>query len=268
MWDWLQGYFTAWGHVAATADWSEPAVQFLVTLLAGIISLFVARMTVAHQDKIATAKAIAAEKTAAGDAVTLAFYKLIECGEILAGMRNLLDEQFIEMDADEPYQIVRPSQGQDFPPRRVELSEIAFLSKARDISLISDVFLVYRRAINCVHLLQAHSKERNDLSEWMQALPGYKGRLVGNLANDAFPLQFKDHFERRAANLNLTISSLVEQIEDTIVLVEDVIERLGKSSKTEFGQDFPVFQAEFPRISPSIDDIRRSCIRRGIRFVL
>lgn len=268
MWDWLRGYFTAWDHVAATADWTEPVVQFLVTLLAGAISFFVARVTVAHQEKIAAKKAVVAEKAAAGDAVTLAFYKLIDCGEILAGMRNLLDEQFIEAIADEPYQIIRPSQGQDYPPSRVELSEVAFLSRAKDIALISDISLVYRRTINCVNLLEAYSKERIDLHQWMQNLPGYKGELVDEIASDAFPIKFKDQFERRAANLNLTITSWLEQIEDTIVLVEDVIDRLGKSSKSEFGQDFPIIQAQFPSISLSLEDIRRSCMARGIKFTL
>lgn len=272
MWDWWRGYFAAWVHVAGSADWVGPIVQFSVALLAGVISLMVALITISKNESIAAQKAISLETTAAMNAVTLAFYKLIDCGEILGGMRNLLDEQFIQASADgyasEPYQIVRPAQGQDFLPKRVELNEVLFLVKAKDIALISEISLVYRRTLNCIHLSELHSKERIDFQEWLQGLPGYKGELSGEVASDAFPVEYKDRFDRRAANLNLIITSLVEQVEDTLVLFEDVMARLGKAAKLEFGQEFPVIEAEMPRKLAMLSDIRQACIASKIKFVL
>ncbi|MEL5879768.1 hypothetical protein [Cereibacter sphaeroides] len=270
MLDWLRGYFTAWSHAATTAEWSDATVQFLATLLAGAISFFVARETVAHQEAVSARKAAATEATTAGNAVTLAFFKIIECGEILAGMRNLLDEQFLAASAEryaiEPFQIIRPITGQDYPPRRVELSEIAFLSNSNSIDLISDIALVYRRTINCVHLSDVYSKSRVELHDWLQHLPGHRGSLKGDLASDEFPIDHEDGFNRRAANLNLIIASLVCQIDETIALVEDVVDRLGAASKLEFGMSFPVIKAQYPRILMRIDDIRRACIASETRF--
>lgn len=164
MWDWWRGYFTAWKHVALSADWTEPVVQFGVTLLAGAISLLVARKTIAHQERVSAEKAMVTEKAAAGDAVTLAFHKLLDCGEVMGSMMRHLEDQFRAAASDgyaaEPYQLVRPSIGRDYAADRVSLSEVAFLSKAGDLTLIGDIGLVYRRTLNCVDLCQRHSVER------------------------------------------------------------------------------------------------------------
>lgn len=96
----------------------------------------------------------------------------------------------------------------------------------------------------------------------------HEGELQGDVANDRFPVEFQAQFERKAANLNLIIASWVEQVEDTIVLIESVFERLGKASKAEFGSDFLVLQAEFPRILSTLEDIRRACEGGNIRFSL
>lgn len=257
--DYAAGYWRALGHAYWLSNFSTLTAQFLTTLCAGLISFFIANWTVRRQDRLLKEKKAAEDRVLAEDAVTRAFYKLIDCGEILGSMRNLLDEQFrvgaVDGYATEPYQIIRPSQGKDYSPERVQLSEIAFLSKVKDINLISDISLVYRRTVNCIHLSEAHSKERTAMHDWIQGLQGHEGTLDGDIANDVFPIEHRPQFERRAANLNLTISSWVEQIEDTIPLIEDVIERLGKASKAEFGERFPTLQVSFPANKITLSDI-------------
>lgn len=272
MLDWLQGYWTAWQYVVVLVDWTDAGVQFFVTLLAGGISLYVARTTLAHQDRLTVEKSAAAELAVAGDAATVALYKLIDCGEILASMRNSLDEQFIYSSANikvqEPYQSIRPSNGQDYPPSRVELSEIRFLIKSTDIELVSDIALVYRRTINCNHLSDSYSKLRVELHEWVQGLPGHEGSLNGDIANDRVPIRFKDQYERRMADLNLIVYSLVDQVDDTVTLIEDVVDRLGVASRAEFGNDFLAIKASFPRVPITLADIRRACLAHGVAFRL
>lgn len=257
--DFVAGYTRALRHAYWLSNIPDLTAQFFTTLCAGLISFFIAYWTVKRQDKLLKEKKVAEDRAAAEDAVTRAFYKLMDCGEILGSMRNLLDEQFrvgaIDGYATEPYQIIRPSQGKDYSPERVQLSEIAFLSKAKDIDLIADISLIYRRTVNCIHLSDAHSKERTAMHDWIQSLQGHQGSLVGDIASDAFPIKHRSQFDRRAANLNLLISSWVEQIEDTIPLVEEVIERLGKASKEEFGEGFPTLQAIYPPYKLTMSDI-------------
>lgn len=272
MWEWWKGYFTALKHIAASADWTEPAVQFFVTLLAGAISLLVARKAIAHQERVSSEKAMRAEKVAAGDAVTLAFHKLLDCGEIMGSMMRHLDDQFRTAAGDgyaaEPYQMIHPSIGRDYAPDRVSLSEVSFLSKAGDLTLIGDIGLIYRRTLNCVDLCQRHSVERIAFHEWVMGLPGHQGDLQGDIAKDSIPVEFMPQFIRHAANLNMIIVSWVEQLEDSIKLVEDVLARLSQAAKKEFGKDFPTIVASYPSIPATIEDIRASCKASGVRFNL
>lgn len=250
MWVWWNGYFTAWRQVLEMADWTEATIQVFATLLGGILSLVVALIAISKQEKRNRKKEEADAKRAAENAVNLAVNKVLEYGEILGGLRNLLDGQFRQAAAEgyggEPYQIVRPTQGQDYPPRPVDLSEILFLTRSDDVQLISDIALVYRRTLNCIHMSQVHSRDRVAFSDWIQALPGHTGELLGDIAKDSIPIEFVPMFERRAANLNLIIASLVEQLEDTIPLLEEVLVRLGKACKAEFGKDFSIYIGEFP----------------------
>lgn len=272
MWEWWKGYLTAFKHIAAYADWTEPAVQFVVTLLAGAISLLVARKTIAHQEKVYAEKALRAERAAAGDAVTLAFHKLLDCGEVMGSMMRHLDDQFRTAAGDgyaaEPYQLIRPSIGRDYAPDCVSLSEVSFLSKLGDLTLIGDIGLIYQRTINCVDLCQRHSDERIAFHEWVMGLPGHKGDLQGDIAKDSIPVEFMPQFIRYAANLNVIIGSWVEQLDDSIKLVEDVLDRLRKAAKKEFGKDFPTIIASYPSASATIEDIRVSCKVSGVRFSL
>ncbi|SIS86843.1 hypothetical protein SAMN05421772_10720 [Paracoccus saliphilus] len=247
-------------------------VQFLATLLAGIMSFVVAYWTVSRQEKLSAEKKATADRAVAENAATIALYKLIDCGEILGSMRNLLDEQFITAAIDgyasEPFQIVRPMQGKDYPPERVNLDEVSFLAKSKNIDLISDISLVYRRTINCTHLSETHSRERIALHEWIHSLPGHTGDLNGDIAQDAIPIEFRSQFERRSANLNLIIASWIDQLEDTISLTESVIDRLGKASKAEFGDQFLTLAVQFPSAPISFEDVRGACLAASSRFII
>ncbi len=260
--DWVNGYWTAIRHVsrAIESQWLDPVVQFLVTLLAGALSYYVARTMLVRQEKIAEAKVRASEQQVAKDALIVASNKLIECGEILAGMRNLMDEQFIDAALEgmvhEPFQTIRSTVGVDYTPEKVLLSEVFFLYRAKDVELINDLQLVYRRTINCTHLSETYSNLRVAMHGWMQSLPGYSGVLDGEIADESFPAEHLPKFERKAADLNRIIESLVSQLDDTIALTESVICRLGKAGKTEFGQDFLVFDSEFPSVLLRLEDLR------------
>lgn len=260
--DYATGYIKAWVHIANLSSWTEAITQFMVTLIAGIISFLVAYWTITRQEKLSAEKKTAADRSAAEDAVTRAFYKLLDCGEILGSMRNLIDQQFAAaaMDgyATEPFQVIRPTQGKDYSPERVELSEVSFLAKSKNIELISDISLVYRRTINCVHLSEAHSRERIAMHNWLQNLPGHEGDLEGDIATDAIPMEHRSQFERRAANLNIIIWSWVDQMEASITLTEQVIEQLGRASKAEFGDDFPTILASFPAKRLTMEEVQRA----------
>lgn len=250
MWEWMRGYVTAWGQIAALSDWSEALVQFAVTLMAGGLSFVIARMAISHQERINAEKASAIDLRLAGDGVMTAVFKLFDCGEILGGMRDLVTNQFRDAElrgfCPEPFAIIRATQGRDYSPERVLLSEISFLVKNREAELISDISLVYRRTLNCVHLSETHSADRVVFDEWTQNLPGHSGDLQGDLAGDTFSSDHLDGFNRRSANLNSTLASWIEQLDDTIVLVEDVTKRLGLACKKEFGKEFTTLSAEFP----------------------
>lgn len=100
------------------------------------------------------------------------------------------------------------------------------------------------------------------------SLPGHQGDLQGDIAKDSIPVEFMPQFIQHAANLNMIIISWVEQLEDSIKLVEDVLVRLSQAAKKEFGKDFPTIVASYPSIPATIEDIRASCKVSGVRFNL
>ncbi len=252
-------------------DWIAPLTQFLVTLLAAALSYFVARYTVKKAAEI-DKEQLRLERAdeARSKALTVAI-KITNYGDLLANVERHFTRQFRQAEIDgflngEPFQAIRPSQGRDFAPEVVNPSELSFLADLQKFELMSQVMLLYRRTLNVIHLITVHSKELVELEEWKQQLPGFKGNLDGDIANDGIPIEFADAFNRRAANLNILISEIVEQTDDTLELLPKVFQEYVQVCRAEFKGGFPQISFQYPREPITYEAIRSACLSSSIPF--
>ncbi len=252
-------------------DWSGLITQFLVTLLAAALSVFVAKYTVQKSARVDMEKLrLERLEDAKSKALTVAL-KIMNYGELLAGIERHLSRQFRQAETDgcantEPYQIIRPAQGKDIPPEVIMTSEMSFLIDQHKFELISNIALLYRRTLNATHLISEHSVQRSDLEHWLHGLPGHKGKLDGDIANDAIPVEFADAYTRRAANLNILISEVVDQVDDTLALLPTVFEEFVGACQDEFGENFPRLKVSFPNEPITLTGVEAACTSHAIPF--
>ncbi|MBW4962119.1 hypothetical protein [Sulfitobacter sp. CW3] len=254
----------------SSISWVAALTQFLVTLLAAALSFLVARWTLSKSAKTDMERLrLERRDQAQGKALTVAF-KILNYGELLAGLERHLSKQFKQAALDgfesEPFQIIRPTQGKDFTPEIVNPSEMSFLIEQQKFDLMGQIMLLYRRTLNATHLMTFHSNERTAFEEWIHQLPGHEGKLDGDVANDAIPKEFEDGYNRRAANLNIIITDVVEQVDETLELLPMVFEEFVQACRAEFGEGFPQISAEYPHEKVDLETLRVICSSSGIPF--
>ena len=156
-------------------------------------------------------------KKAAANALS-GYFKLAKWSNLIANIDLQINKSVKSaaehgLSSSEAFAIIGPSAGVFAEPEQLKASEFSFLLTAENFELVDDVGKVEERAINLHHLFNQYSTMHVELQMWLDTIPGFSRKLDGPIATDHFPVEYKDKFDFRAAQLNQIMAGIVEHLE-------------------------------------------------------
>jgi len=182
-------------------------------------------------------------KAAAANALS-GYFKLAKWCNLIANINLQIDrsDQAAKehgLSSSEAFAVVGPSAGVFTEPEPLNASEFSFLLTKENFEIVTDVGLVEDRAINLHHLFQQYSALHIDLQVWLDTIPGFSRKLDGPIASDELPIEYKDRFDYRAAQLNQIIGGIVDTLDEEMAFSTATTQKFILAAHERYKPHFP-----------------------------
>ncbi|KEJ96037.1 hypothetical protein SAMN05444149_102395 [Pseudosulfitobacter pseudonitzschiae] len=221
-------------------DWST-IVSGVVGGLATLIAAFCVFLLGNRRER----KTREFEEMKAGAANAMSgYFKLAKWCNLIANINLHIDKSYQAatehgLSSNEAFAFVGPSAGTFAEPERLHASEFSFLLTKENFKIVEDVGLVEDRAINLHHLFQQYSELHLEFQTWLDTILGFSRKLDGPIASDQLPIEYKDRFEYRAAQLNQIIGGIVGGLEEDMAFSIDTTQKFIMAAHERYKPHFP-----------------------------
>ena len=246
-------------------SWTDPALvgAFIGAAASTIIALFVLFVTTKiEQLRRAKDKAefegiraedqalIAAQRTEdrfrreAADALNT-FSKISRYANAILAVKNAIDVRYSEVTADapelsDPCQIVGPIPGKFVVPERLIPEEYKFLFTSENFLVAGEIEDLESACILMISLIEEYNERQAEIHKWLDDMADADRQIDGMVATDMIPNEMKGRLDRRIAQLNILITSIMEISEQSSPSPNEIMERFVDAAlASPFAAYFP-----------------------------
>lgn len=247
--------------------WTDPGLvgAFIGATASTLIALFVLVVTTkVEQLRRAKDKAefdsiraedqalIAAQRTEdrfrreAADALNT-FSKISRYANAILAVKNAIDVRYSEVTADapdlsDPCQIVGPIPGKFVVPERLKPEEYSFLFTNENFLIAGEIEDLESACILMMSLIEEYNERQTELHKWLDDMADADRQIDRMIATDMIPNEMKGRLDRRIAQLNILITSIMEIADQSSPSPKEVMERFVAAAVAS------PFTAYFPKM--------------------
>lgn len=163
----------------------------------------------------------------------------------ILAVKNAIDRRFAEINEDgsdlaDPSQIVGPIPGKFVVPEKLKSDEYSFLFTKENFLVAGEIEDLESGCILMMSLVEEYTAMQLELQKWLDDMPGAERRLEGMIASDIIPREMEGRLNRRIAQANILIASIVEITDQRNPSPKDVMEHfIAAAVASPFGKYFP-----------------------------
>jgi len=163
----------------------------------------------------------------------------------ILAVKNAIDRRFAEINEDgsdlaDPSQIVGPIPGKFVVPEKLKSDEYSFLFTKENFLVAGEIEDLESGCILMMSLVEEYTAMQLELQKWLDDMHGAERRLEGMIASDIIPREMEGRLNRRIAQANILIASIVEITDQRNPSPKEVMEHfIAAAVASPFGKYFP-----------------------------
>jgi hypothetical protein len=173
------------------------------------------------------------------------FSKISRYANAILAVKNAIDVRYSEVTADapdlsDPCQIVGPIPGKFVVPERLKPEEYSFLFTNENFLIAGEIEDLESACILMMSLIEEYNERQTEIHRWLDDMADADRQINGMVATDMIPNEMKGRLDRRIAQLNILITSIIEIAEQSSPSPKEVMERfVAAAVASPFAAYFP-----------------------------
>lgn len=180
----------------------------------------------------------------AGGALS-AYLKVSRYANSILAVKNAIDQRYADLHADgheleNPSQIVGPIPGKFVVPERLKSEEFSFLLNKESFLVAGEIEDLESSCILMMSLVEEYTAMQFEVQKWLDDMPGADRKIEGMIASDEIPKTMEGRLNRKIAQMNILIASIIEITERDNPTPKEVMEHfIAAALASPFGKYFP-----------------------------
>jgi len=173
------------------------------------------------------------------------YAKVSRYANSILAVKNAIDQRYADLDEDgneleNPSQIVGPIPGKFVVPERLKSEEFSFLFTKENFLVAGEIEDLESGCILMMSLVEEYTAMQFELQKWLDYMPGADRKIEGMIGSDEIPKAMEGGLNRRIAQMNILIVSIIEITEQKNPSPKEVmVHFIAAAVASPFGKYFP-----------------------------